>query len=205
MKLAIATLLLLTVVLALVPAAPALANPIWPGVFELSDLPYSLSIPSNGSSWHGLTMQGGVGGFEPVVVQTLYSDNGDGIVSVGDAIHGPEAVWRERVAVVGVWRLYRMRESGWIVRVPTGFGGTPVGETWSIVLPSERWGEPYQVQGFIQAIPDPGQLPLAEDQVLIDGAWATIDAARLCVDGDFSVPVRRTTWGRIKALLGASD
>jgi hypothetical protein len=201
MKLAIATSVLLTLILSTVPAPPATANPIWPGIFELVDRPYGTSIPPDGSQWHAISMREGPDGFEPTVAQTLYSDNGDGIVSIGDAIHGPESAWRERVAVVGTCRLYRLVETGWIVRTLPGYSGTPVGEIWAILKPTEFWGEPREVQAFTQAAPAPMALPVAGDQVLLDGVWATIEWARLGVDGDFAVPVERTTWGRIKAML----
>jgi hypothetical protein len=179
------------------------ANPIWPGVFELADRPYSTTVPPNGSQWRALTMRGGPDGFEFTVVQALYVDGAVGaeVVNVGDVIYGPEAIWRERIVVVGTCRLYRLLETGWIVRAPDYYSGSPIGEIWETLRPSELWGSTHQVQDFVPWDVPPMRLPEAGDRVLLDGVWATIEWAHLGIDGDFAVPVEATTWGRIKALL----
>lgn len=205
MKRTIATILAMTCLSAMILVSAVNANPIWPGVFELLDRPYSTAIPPNGSQWQALTMQGGPDGADFTVVQALYVDAGEpGVVSLGDLIYGPEAVWRERIAVVGTCRLYRLLETGWIVRAPTEYSGSPMGETWETMTPPELWGSMLQVQGFTPTDSTPLRLPEAGDSVLLNGVWATIEWARLGMDGDFAVPVKPATWGRIKALFGGN-
>lgn len=207
MNRSIATSLAVVLLLTMAFSVTSYANPIWPGVFELADQPYSTAVPPNGSQWRGLTMRGGPDGFEPIIVQALYVDDavGVGVVNVGDVIYGPEAVWRERIVVVGMCRLYRLLESGWIVRAPDSYSGSPIGEIWEVVRPPELWGSPLHVQGFTPWNGASVRLPEAADQVLLEGTWATIEWAHLGIDGDFAVPVEATTWGRIKLLLGRNQ
>ena len=207
MKRSIATLLAAACLSALILASAVHANPLWPGVFELVDRPYSLTVPPDGSQWRALTMREGPDGFEFTVVQALYQDAsgaGAGVVSLGDLIYGPEAFWRERIGVVGTCRLYRLLETGWIVRAPTDYSGSPIGEIWVTMTPPELWGSTHEVQGFVPGDSTPLRLPEAGDQILLDGVWATIEWARLGMDGDFATPVEATTWGRIKTLLGGN-
>ena len=53
------TILLVTLTLILLPTSTASANPLWPGFFELTDRPYSLDIPPQGSVWEALISAGG--------------------------------------------------------------------------------------------------------------------------------------------------
>ena len=197
----IATKVLFVTLLVLV--APAVsANPISIALFELTDRPYSLDIPPNGSLWHSLAGLTEPSALDVTVVQEEYTDAGDALVSGGDIILGWVGALRQEIGVMETCRLYRLLECGWIVGTRAPYVGTPVGETWLVIDPYELWGTELVVQAWDPA--GSSGLPEAGDRVRLDNEWLTIEWARLGVQGYYAqaISVRESTWSRIKSLYG---
>ncbi len=194
---AIITAAVLTVFPAfLPPSATVQANPLWPGYFELQGRAYSVSLPQDGAVWRAVS---GIDADSLYVefAQADYFDNGDAVVSSGDGFVGESSGTSRPSVYVGlVGRLYRLVENGWVLRPLLEADGSPVGQTWQIIAPMNLWGTEVVVGGWS---PSEGHTePGDGDGVNLDGADYTLEAVHLYVQGDYGVPVERTTWGRIK-------
>ena len=180
----------------------ALANPLWPGYFELLDRAYTLQAPPNGSVWQSVSSTYDPSNYQVVINQTSYDDNGDGVVSTGDRIVGPTSGMATPIVVVdGVRHLYRLDENGWVLRPLTENGGSPVGETWQIIWPLELWGTELLVEGWSPPAHGGAGEPGDGDLVVLEGTEYVLRDVRLCVEGAYGVPVNHTSWGKIKQFL----
>ena len=187
----------LLVVFICFPATSVYGNPLWPGFFELLDRVYSLTIPPDGSEWEALVSTEG-STWDHTLVQSSYDDDGDGVVSAGDWIWGQgSSLARDAISVIYAGPLYRLVENDWVLTPVATSGGSPVCETWEVLLPTGMHGDTFHVDDWS----GPGGEPQEGDQINLNGTWYTIAGITLVVQGDFGTPVEATTWGRIKTWL----
>jgi hypothetical protein len=181
---------------------PALANPWWVGYFEVIDRPYSLEIPENGAYWQSLSSTFSNDNYPGVLRQEAYYDNGDGVISPGDRMGGwtTGGDW-SNVLIDSTSHLYRF-ENGWVLHSLNEDGGSPIGEVWEILQPPDLWGTRYEVTGWNPVDPEGSEEPVAGDEISLGRPHYTLASVNLCARGAWAVPVERSSWGKLKQILG---
>jgi len=191
-------LALCTVVIALLAASVAYADYSWWPADRSADL----QIPPDGWTWElHCPMHNSCNGAQ--CVQNDYEDNGDGVISAGDYV------------ILGLWRVdiesvEYCYELWWVVPVPEcwdnfatyvradSVGPNPVGETWQ----EPCGGYPFHVDRW-EDLDGNGVVSVGDH---VYGAWGSI-VWRIgwcaTTPTEVPVPVKQTSWGKIKHVLGS--
>ncbi len=160
---------------------------------ELGGTPVRDPIPPNGSPWHELYPT-----FCIVHTQMGYGDNGDGVVSVCDAIFLEDGTICHIIWVGPTYFLYHLETGDVMFTEPTTDdpGGDPTGEIWHEIAPHfcDEWE--------IDAWEDNGDgIVSVCDIVWIAGEPWHIEEVRLDITVVPGSPVEDSTWGQIKAFF----